>query len=139
MTTTPTRPAPQDRKRATRTAGSKAQSKAKEDLALNQGIAVTDTDGTRLTVKVRDVKGIHDADLMAATGMDFMGLLEAMTKRRGMDLFAAALWFARIVNGRESESYRDLLTTFGVEDFIALDMDKAEAGETGPKASAASS
>jgi hypothetical protein len=140
VTTTQQRPATADhqpRKRAT--SGAANRSAKKTDEALEQGLALSDHDGTRLQVRVRDVKGIHDARLMEVCGMDFMGLMEAMTQRRGMDLFGAALWFARLVNGREPETYAQILERFGFEDFIQMDMDQPKAADDAPKASAASS
>lgn len=127
---------PQDRRPPARkqTAASKKREQAKQDEALDQGIAVTDTDGTRLQVRMRDVKGIHEAALVRESGMDFMGLLEAMTKRQGLDLFAAALWFARMVHDRDGETYIEILTRFGADDFLALEMDGAKPEDDAPKA-----
>lgn len=109
------------------------------DHALEQGLAVTDDDGTRLNVRIRDVKGIHDARLVEETGMDFMMLLDAMTQRQGLDLFATALWFCRLVNGREPESREAILERFGYEDFIQLDTGEPKAEDDAPKASDSSS
>lgn len=138
MTAMQTRPAPQDRRpRATKGAASRKQRRT--DAALEHGLALTDSDGTRLQVRIRDVKGIHDARLVEATGLDFMGLLEAMTRRKGLDLFAAALWFARLVNGREGQAYTEVLEEFGYEDFALLDVDEPKDADDAPKASASKS
>lgn len=117
-----------------RTAAAAKREKAQQDELLDKGIALADADGTRLQVRMRDVKGIHEAALVRETGMDFMGLLEAMSKRQGLDLFGAALWFVRLVNDRETETYMEILTRFGAEDFMALDIDEAKPEDEAPKA-----
>lgn len=139
MTTTPTaRKQPADRRPSTARKHTRA-TKAKADAELDRGIAVSDTDGTRLQVRVRDVKGKHDAALVAATGYDFVGLLEAMSKRQGLDLMAAMFWFCRLVNGRadgvtEGERYVDVLEVYGYEEFIVADFDEPEKEADAPKA-----
>ena len=127
MTATPIRQ-PQDRrpslaKKQTR------KTEATRDAELDRGISFIDDDGTRLSVRVRDVKGRHDAALVAATGMDFMGLLETLTKRQGLDLLAATVWFGRLVNDRDAGSYEDVLDSFDYEDVLALDLDDAKADD----------
>lgn len=97
----------------------------KQDAALDQGIAFTDTDGTRLQVRVRDVKGVHDAALVAAIGTDFMGLLSTLEQRQGTDLLAAVVWFGRLVNGRDAGTYVETRDSFGYEDVLAMDVDEA--------------
>lgn len=127
--------APQDhRPPARKTAAAQKREQKATDDALNNGLALTDADGTRLQVRIRDVKGVHDARLVDLIGLDFMGLLDAMTRRQGLDLFAAALWFARLVNGREGETYDQILERFGYEDFMALDADEPKAEADAPKA-----
>src|SRR5690349_8727263 len=100
---------PQDRRPAAKkaTASSKKRQEKADDEALNQGYALDDDDGTRLSVRLRDIRGTHEAALVAETGLDFMGLLEALSKRQGLDLIAAALWLARLVNGRETLTYSE--------------------------------
>lgn len=117
-----------------RTAAAAKREQQATDAELDRGIAVTDTDGTRLQVRIRDVKGIHDARLVESCRFDFVGLLEAMSRRQGLDLFAATLWFARLVNGRETESYAEILERFGYEDFMAMDADEPKSEDEAPKA-----
>lgn len=105
----------------------------RQDAALDQGIAFTDVDGTRLQVRVRDVKGVHDAALVAAIGTDFMGLLATLEQRQGTDLLAAVVWFGRLVNGRDAGDYLEVRDSFGYEDVLALDVDKA-GDDTRPEA-----
>lgn len=107
---------------------------AKRDEALEQGIAFTDDDGTRLQVRVRDVKGRHDAALVAAIGLDFMGLLDALSRRQGLDLLAAVVWFGRLVNGREAGTYEATVDDFGYGDVLALDVDDAAKDGDRPEA-----
>lgn len=128
---------PQDRRPPARkqTAASRKREKEATDAELDRGVKVADTDGTVLQVRLRDVKGIHDARLVETIGLDFVGLLEAMSRRQGLDLFAATLWFARLVNGRESEPYLEMLEQFGYEDFLAMGLDEPDAEADGPKAS----
>lgn len=105
------------------------------DEELDRGFSFVDVDDKRLTVRVRDVKGKHDAALVAATGLDFMGLLEALHGRQGLDLLAAVVWFGRVVNDRETESYAEILEEFGYEDLLGFDLDEPEkAGEGSPEA-----
>lgn len=132
MTTTPK--APTDRKRPSHTRKETRKTQEKRDEALEQGIAFTDDDGTRLQVRVRDVKGRHDAQLVDAIGLDFMGLLEALSQRQGLDLLAAVVWFGRLVNGREAGTYADTVDDFGYGDVIALDVDDAKAEDDRPEA-----
>ena len=138
----PTQPKqPQDRRPPARkqTAASKKREQEATDKELDRGVKVKDTDGTILQVRLRDVKGIHDAALVEVIRTDFVGLLEMMSRRQGLDLFAATLWFARLVNGRESESYQEILERFGYEDFLALGMEEPDAADEAPKASESSS
>lgn len=121
-----------NRQQVVRKPASKA-SKAAAKKELDQGIAFTDKDGTRLQVRLGDVKGKHDAALVAATGMDFFALLQEMSKRQGLDLLAAAVWFGRLVNGRETGTYADLLDDFTYADVVDLDLDEAD-GSSGPPA-----
>lgn len=109
-------------------------SDAKQEAELESGIAFTDEDGTRLQVRMREVKGKHDAALYEAIGMDFRGLLETLQKRQGLDLLAAVVWFGRLMNGRDSQTYDELLETFGYEDVLALDFDEASAEGDAPEA-----
>lgn len=97
-----------------------------QDDQLDKGIRMTEVDGSTLTVRVRDVKGKHDAALVAACGLDFMGLLEKLNERQGLDLLAAALWFARLVNDREPGDLAELLEEFGYEDIAEMDFGPAE-------------
>lgn len=108
--------------------------KAKQDAAFDVGLAITDDDGTRLQVRLRHVKGVHDAALVAAVGLDFMGLHDALNKRKGLDLLAALLWFCRLVNGRDSESYEEILNRFGYEDVLALDPGDPKPEDDSPEA-----
>lgn len=108
--------------------------KSKKVDELDQGIAFTDTDGTRVQVRIRDVKGVHDAALVEVIGRDFMGLLNALQARQGLDLMAAVVWFGRLVNGRAGESYADLLETFGYEDIVSLDPGTPKAEDDSPEA-----
>ena len=134
------RPATQDRRPAARkTAASQKREQKATDAELDRGVKVVDTDGTLLQVRLRDVKGIHDARLVETIRLDFVGLLETLSRRQGLDLFAATLWFARLVNGREPESYMEILERFGYEDFLAMGMDEPDAAADAPKASAPSS
>lgn len=109
-------------------------SEANRDEALDQGIAFTDTDGERLQVRVRDVKGTHDAALVRAVGVDFMGLLESLEKRQGLDLLAAVVWFGRLVHGRAELTYDETLDAFGYEDVLRLDVDQARKEDDSPEA-----
>jgi len=111
----------------------------KRDSGLDEGVSFLDEDGTRLNVRVRDVKGSHDAALVAATGLDFMGLLSALSQRQGLDLLSAVVWFGRLVNGRDAGTYESVRDDFGYEDVINLDMDEPGAGDDGaPEASGGS-
>ena len=106
----------------------------KRHAELDQGYQFKDEDGTLLQVTVRTVKGRHDAALVAATGMDFMGLLDAVSRRQGLDLLAAIVWFGRLVNDRDAGTYLDMLDSFSYEDVMALDFDEAShGGDTGPE------
>lgn len=100
----------------------------KRDEEMDRGLSFVDADGTRLSVRIRDVKGRHDAALVAATGRDFMGLLSELQRRQGLDLLAAVVWFGRLVHGRESSTYEELLDEFDYEAVIAADVDEADAG-----------
>lgn len=126
---------PQDRRPPARkqTASSKARQQNADDEALDQGFALTDGD-VRLSVRLRDVRGSHEAALVKETGYDFMGLLEALAQRQGTDLLAAALWFVRLVNDRPSPPYIELLDEVGYADYLERDLDKPEA-DGAPKAS----
>lgn len=109
------------------------------DEELDQGVSFIDTDGTRLSVRVRDVKGKHDAALVAAVGLDFMGLLEVLTQRQGLDMLSAVVWFGRLVNDREAGTYEATRDEFGYEDVLTMDLDEAGAGDdTAPEASGGS-
>lgn len=110
-----------------------------KDAELDRGIALTDLDGVRLQVRIRDVRGSHDAKLVALIGLDFVGLLETMAKRQGLDLLAAACWFARLVNGRDPGDYNELLDEMGYEAFLEMDVDEARAEDDAPKDPASSS
>lgn len=107
---------------------------AKRNDELDRGIAITDDDGTRLQVRIRDVKGVHDAALVRALGIDFMGLLVEISKRQGLDLLAAVVWFCRLVNGRDAGTYEEVLESFGYEDVLALDLDTAKEEDDSPEA-----
>lgn len=100
----------------------------KRDDEMDRGLSFVDADGTRLSVRIRDVKGKHDAALVAATGLDFMGLLEALQHRQGLDLLAAVVWFGRLVHGRESGTYTELLDDFDYEAVLAADLDEPNTG-----------
>lgn len=108
------------------------------DEGLNRGFSFVDTDGERVTVRVRDIKGKHDAQLVATIGLDFMGLLEKLEERQGLDLLAAVIWFGRIVNDRETGTYEEVRDEFGYEDVLTMDLDEPKVDEA-PKASGASS
>lgn len=113
----------------------------KADEELDRGYALDD-DGVRLTVRLRDVRGSHDAALVKIVGYDFMGLLEAMSKRQGLDLLAAAVWFARLVNGRSGcteDDYKQLLDEVGFNDYLERDIDEPKAEDDAPKAPASDS
>ena len=107
---------------------------AAQDAELDRGITFTDDDGTRLTVRVRDIKGKHDAALVAAMGVDFMGLMEKASERQGTDLMAALVWFGRLVNGREDKTYEETLEDFGYAELLAADLDQAEKDDDRPEA-----
>lgn len=107
---------------------------ANADAELDRGIAFTDDDGTRLQVRVRDVKGRHDAALVEATGYDFLSLLEKASERQGMDLMAALVWFGRFVNGRVDKTYEDTLDEFGFAEFLASDFDEPKKDDDRPEA-----
>lgn len=106
----------------------------KRDAELDRGFSFVEEDGTRINVRVRDVKGKHDARLVAETGTDFMGLLEKAEGRQGLDVLAAIVWFGRIVNDRETGTYAELLDEFGYEDVLAFDLDEAKVDADAPKA-----
>jgi len=111
----------------------------KRDSGLDEGVSFLDEDGTRLNVRVRDVKGSHDAALVASIGLDFMGLLSALSQRQGLDLLSAVVWFGRLVNGRDAGTYESVRDDFGYEDVINLDMDEPGVGDDGaPEASGGS-
>lgn len=131
MTTTAKRPT--TARKHTRTTTAKA------DAELDNGVAFTDTDGARLQVRIRDVKGSHDVALVTATGYDFMGLLRAVSERQGLDLLSAVVWFVRLVNDRDAGTYEDTLASFGYADLLTLDMGEAEADDGRPKVSASNS
>lgn len=107
---------------------------AKRSDELERGVAFTDTDGARLQVRLGDVRGSHDAALVRAVGLDFMGLLEATTKRQGLDLLAAVVWFGRLVNGRDAGTYEETLESFGYGDLEAMGLDEAKPEDNGPEA-----
>lgn len=98
------------------------------DAEMDRGLSFVDDDGTRLAVRIRDVKGRHDAALVAATGLDFMGLLAELQHRQGLDLLAAVVWFGRLVHGRESGTYAELLDDFDYEAVLAADLDEPDTG-----------
>lgn len=111
------------------------RTKAKADDELSRGVSFVDLDGTRLNVTLGDVKGAHDAALVRATGYDFMGLLEALSRRQGLDLLAAVVWFGRLVHNRsEGESYEQVLESFGYGDVLAMDLDEAKSEGENPEA-----
>lgn len=101
---------------------------AKRDEGLDEGFSFVDTDGKRLSVRVRDVKGRHDAALHRAIGLDFMGLLDALSRRQGLDLLAAVVWFGRLVHTDNAGTYEDTLADFSYSDVLALDIDEADKG-----------
>ena len=112
----------------------------KHDAELDQGIAVTDDDGTRLQVRVRDVRGSHDAKLYALIGHNFMGLLQEVGKRpHALALLAAVLWFCRLVNGRDPGDFEELLDEFGYEHVLSLDPGDPAEEDDAPKEPASSS
>lgn len=112
----------------------------KHDAELDQGIAVTDDDGVRLQVRIRDVRGSHDRALYGLVGHNFTGLLEELEKRPGaLDLMAAVLWFARLVNGRDTGDFEELLDSFGFEAFLQADPGKPVEEDDAPKEPASSS
>lgn len=107
----------------------------KRDAELDKGIAFTDyLDGTRREVRIRDVKGKHDAALIQTVGLDFMGLMEALSMRQGLDLLAAMVWFGRLVTGGPDVPYTEILDELGYDDIEDMDLDEPSAA-TGPKAS----
>lgn len=129
---------PQDRRPPARksTANSRARQQKADEEELDRGLALTDDDGTRLEVRIRDVKGSHDRALIDLIGVDFVGLLEKMSQRQGADLLAALLWFARLVNGRDPGDYEALLDEIGYADYLTRDIDQPPRGERkAPKAS----
>jgi hypothetical protein len=129
MTTTKTAAKrPSSARRHTRT------TEAKADDELDRGIAFTDDDGTRIQVRVRDVKGTHDAALVAATGYDFFGLMEAATQRTGLDLLAALIWFGRMVNGRGDKTYAETLEELDYASLADRDFDEPDKADDGPEA-----
>lgn len=105
------------------------------DQLLEQGFSFVDSDGTELSVRFGDIKGVHEAKLVAATGMDFMQLFEALHRRQGLDLFAAVIWFTRLVNDRPGVGeYSDVLETLGYGDLVGMEMDVVGAGDKDPDA-----
>ncbi|HEU4599411.1 MAG TPA: hypothetical protein VFS26_06660, partial [Solirubrobacterales bacterium] len=72
--------------------------------------------------------------LVDKCGYDFMGLLDALTERQGLDLFAAMFWFVRVVNGRTEKSYEETLEEFGFADIIEADPDEAKPENDRPEA-----
>jgi len=110
-------------------------SRQRRDDGLDRGIAFTDNDGTRLAVRVGDIRGTHDAQLRKLIGLDFEGLLEQLTKSQGLDLLAAVVWFGRLVNNHNTtETYDELLERFTYRDVLELDADDPRKGEARPEA-----
>lgn len=112
-------------------------SKAKRDKELDRGVAFTDFDGTRLTVRLGDVRGSHDRALRQAIGLDFVSLLAAIerSKGTGTDLLAAVVWFARLVNGHNTtQTLEELLDEFGYETLLELDMGDSSEDDPNPEA-----
>lgn len=120
--------------RATPRPGRQTQAQKKRDAELDRGLAFTDDDGTRLVVRIRDVKGSHDKALREAVGCDFMGLLQEFSKRQGSDLLAAVIWFGRLVNGRDAGTYEQVLDEVGYADYLTRDFDQPKDGEQPPEA-----
>lgn len=110
-------------------------SKAEEQEQLDQGVAVTDSDGTRLVVRMRDITGKHDADLVNATGKDFAALMELLGQRQGLDVLCAVLWFTRLVHGRATLSYQEMLETFTYQDFFDAEPGSAKDEPEAPQLS----
>lgn len=109
--------------------------KAARDEGLDRGIAFTDTDGTRLVVRLGDVRGSHDRALRQTIGLDFEGLLSALAKSQGTDLLAAVVWFARLVNNHQTgQTYDELLDEFGYDDLLSMDMGDPREGDPRPEA-----
>lgn len=111
-------------------------SKATRDEGLDRGIAFTDFDGTRLVVRIGDVRGTHDRALRQLIGLDFEGLLGALSQTQGTDLLAAVVWFGRLVNNHNTrETYDELLDKIGYEAFLELDPGDPTEGDSRPEAS----
>lgn len=109
-------------------------SEAKRSDGLDLGIALTDPDtGVRLSVRMGDVTGRHDAALVSAIGTDFAGLLDAVSRRQGLDLLCAVLWFARTVNGVKTPDYDAMLDDFTYTTVMASDLGEAEAVDELPQ------
>jgi hypothetical protein len=110
-------------------------SKQARDEGLDRGIAFTDTDGTRLAVRVGDIRGTHDAQLRAEVGMDFEGLLASLQRSQGLDLLAAVVWFGRLVNSHNTaETYPEILERFTYRDVVELDAGDPREDEARPEA-----
>lgn len=110
-------------------------SKQARDEGLDRGIAFTDFDGTRLVVRIGDVRGTHDRALRQLIGLDFEGLLSQLARSQGTDLLAAVVWFGRLVNDHNTgESYDELLEKIGYEAFLELDPGDPREGDPRPEA-----
>lgn len=131
---------PQDRRPSARkqTESSKKREKEATDEALDRGLSITDDDGTRLEVRLRDVKGGHEAALIAESGFDFQSLLSAMMNSQSAYNLGCMLWFARLVNNRPGPSFKATIDAIGYADYLERDVDEPSKVER-PKASANSS
>lgn len=127
---------PQDRRPSARkqTAASKRRQEREIESALSQGVAINDDDGTRLEVRVGDVKGGHEAALIGECGLSFGGLLAALEQSQSAYHLAVLLWFARLVNEREGLSFRETLDEVGYADYLSRDVGEP-AKDARPKAS----
>jgi hypothetical protein len=129
------RPATSDRQRPSLAKKDTRATKAKREEALNQGFAVTDPlDGARLSVRLGDVRGVHEAQLRGVCGLGFMELLVALQSTPSLDLLAASIWFARLVNGRKPGDYMEQLEEISYADVEGLDFDEATGQGDSPEA-----
>lgn len=133
---------PQDRrpsakKKVTAKASERRDREASEALA--SGVAISDDDGTRMEVRLGDVKGGHEAQLIKECGLDFQGLLGALGQSQSAYHLGILLWFARLVNGRSGPSFAETIDEVGYGDYLSRDVGEPEPGDARPKASASNS
>ena len=107
---------------------------AKRNAELDQGIRI-DLDGQVYEVRAGDLTALDTGALRRATGLSFLGLLEALGTSPDIDLIAAVVWLSRRLKGERGLPYEAVAEEMGYDvlDRIELAPTEAEEAEGDPE------